>query len=313
MHENHLDEEPASTKEILKNDEIHKTETEVQIIGAVNRVTNDLMRNVGVEPYDIPLNNFHVLPHELYEKLVSSDRTIHANVDYSSQAIFMDGDDFKDPVNFAEVTFHEALHFKGKLVIEVNKDNKGKRKARLYRKGISVRNTQKSSIEEGNQEYFTGLHEAMVAQATIDNFNIILSDPSLKSEKEWLASPEALQMKKRIAEINNIPIEEIYWVSKDGKGANRFPNKAFRDVYAYVVSEMILAHAETITAEEVKNEFLKSHFTGHLIKIAHLVEDTFGPGSFRLFGTMNTKENAEEVMNSLKEARARIVNTVKES
>ncbi|MEP7234205.1 MAG: hypothetical protein ABI778_02805, partial [Ignavibacteriota bacterium] len=60
------------------------------------------------------------------------------------------------------------------------------------------------------------------------------------------------------------------------------------------------------TEEDIKKEFLKSHFTGHLIGIGRMVEETFGEGSFRLLGMMKEKEGALQTMDWLKKARIRI-------
>ena len=61
-------------------------------------------------------------------------------------------------------------------------------------------------------------------------------------------------------------------------------------------------------ADEVYKVFLKAHFTGQLLPIARLVEKTFGEGSFRLLGNMDT-ENKSGVLHleSLKKARMRQV------
>ena len=56
--------------------------------------------------------------------------------------------------------------------------------------------------------------------------------------------------------------------------------------------------------EEVFKEFLKANFTGQLLGIARLVEQTFGEGSFRLLGNMTEdKSSAVLYLDSLRKAR----------
>jgi len=52
--------------------------------------------------------------------------------------------------------------------------------------------------------------------------------------------------------------------------------------------------------------FLKAHFTGRLLPIGRLIEKTFGEGSFRLLGNMDTDDESGALhLESLEKARRR--------
>jgi len=135
----------------------------------------------------------------------------------------------------------------------------------------------------------------------------LLDLPELALEKRWLNSEKAKNLKKKIAIEKGIPEEDIIWVNEDGSDYEDFSYRAQRKVLKYVCEEIKKQYPEQFKdASEVYKLFLKAHFTGQLLPIARLMEKTFGEGSFRLLGNMETSNESGILhLESLQKARAR--------
>lgn len=126
------------------------------------------MREAGVEPIDIPAENFHIVPPELYKR-ISDDDGMNAITFIMRQAIFFNARHFRDnPVNFGAVVFHELLHLKSFLAVEVNEEG-DEINATTYRSGVSVRALQRYGYHGKYHHHFWGLNEAIVAEFVVFN------------------------------------------------------------------------------------------------------------------------------------------------
>ena len=66
-----------------------------------------------------------------------------------------------------------------------------------------------------------------------------------------------------------------------------------------VTEEIINNYPEKyVSKEAIRKEFLKAHFNGNFLKIAQLIENTFGKGSFRTLGMMNTNDETIRRVNA---------------
>jgi hypothetical protein len=298
----------ADQKEI-KRLEYPKTEEEYSLINFANAETNRLREESGMEPYTIPAENYHIVPPELFKKVTNSGSSAMASS--MDQASVYNANQFRDnPVRFGAATLHETLHLKGHYAVEVEETEKeGKKVERRtqYREGISALAAQKKKDEEGYHSHFDGLHEAIVSEQEKRSFPNLLALPILKKEKEKLSSAEARKLAENISKREGIPVEEIYWVGERENEYNNFGYGTQRKVLNYVCEEIQRQFPKRYQSpEEVFKEFLKAQFTGQLLPIARLVEDTFGEGSFRMLGNMkNDKESGILALEILRKARIR--------
>jgi hypothetical protein len=157
-------------------------------------------------------------------------------------------------------------------------------------------------------EHFAGLHEGIVAETEKKLLGRLIDCPELATEKEWLLSDEGKELRKKIATEKEIPDDDIVWVGKNGEDdweAVYYPQQ--RSVLRYVCDEIQKEFSDEYqNSEEVYKVFLRAHFTGQLLPLARLVEKTFGEGSFRLLGNMETSNKSGVLhLESLKKARAR--------
>jgi len=303
---NHFESLSPQEQEQLKKFEYPKSEKELALINFANKETSRLMQEAGIESYNVPEKNFHIIPPELYKKVAGEDGT--ATTFYTKQGVLFDAQYFRDnPVNFGTVALHEMLHLKAHLSMEVEEEGEEVKKT-PYRAGVTVRALQKHGYHGKYHEHFAGLHEAIVAETEKRLLPKLLDCPALAAEKEWLMSTEAKEMKKKLAEEKGIPEDDIVWVGKKGK--DDWETVSYlqqRNVLNYVCAEIQKQFPEQFKSpDDVYKVFLNAHFTGRLLPIARLVEKTFGEGSFRLLGNMGTdKESGVLHLESLKKARGR--------
>lgn len=266
LYENHLGHLREDIRMELEEKEVKKTPIQEALIDLANAKTNGLMEEAGVSPYEIPQRNLHIIPNELYKKICGDDGT--AMTLYPLQAIFFDAEFQKNPFDFGATTFHELLHLKGHFSAEINENSSGGKNFTPYREGVGIRSLQKTTREDGYYEHFRGLHEAIVSSCEREYIKTLVDSPILKEQKEKLVS--------------------------------EMPYSYFLKVFDYILAEISQEMNNTYpTPEKVRAEFLKSHFTGHLVTIGKIVEKTFGTGSFRILGMMNDSKSASQVLKSL--------------
>ncbi len=292
-------------REQFKKFEYPKSEKEIALINFANKETSQLMREAGIEPYDIPAENYHIIPPELYKKVADDDGI--ATASNTGQGIIFDAQYFRDnPVNFGVVALHESLHLKAYFSMEVQ-ENGDKISKTSYREGVAIQALQRYRHRGEYHQHFSGLHEAIVAETEKRLLPKLLDHPELVTEKKWLMSDEAMEMRRKFTKERKIPEDDIIWVGKKGNDDWRvisYPRQ--RDVLSYICAEIQKQFSnEYQSADDVYKIFLKAHFTGQLLHLGRLVEKTFGEGSFRLLGNMDTdNESGTLHLESLKKARA---------
>jgi hypothetical protein len=314
----HLEYLPPEAQELIRKFEYPKTKEEIAVINFANQETNRLRKKLGLESFDIPLENYHILPPEKYREIMG-DPNAYAITAFNQQAIVFNAEAARDNLPyFGALALHETLHLKGHLTLEVEEGKEGEMGegeklpiVTLYRAGVSVRALQKDIVEGRYHEHFGGLHEAIIETQTKKSFQKLLELPELAEYKEWLISEEARKIKEQISQEreklgeSKIPEDEFIWVGNDGRSWATFSYPRHREVLDYVCREIQKEFPDKYESpESVFEEFLKAHFTGGLLTIGKLVEKTFGKGSFRMLGNMTTEETSAVLhLESLQKAR----------
>ncbi|TSD02234.1 MAG: hypothetical protein Athens071425_81 [Parcubacteria group bacterium Athens0714_25] len=297
----HLESMPEDKRKRLEREEYQKSEKEIAVTGFANRKTNQLMQEVGVMPYDIPLENYHIVPSELYANEFGGG----VGISYAmpQAAAFNAKYCRNNIVGFGLSVLHETLHLKGRLVIRAYEEEDGKTGKKLYRSGVSVL----SPEFEKDHEHFLGLHEGIVSEIEKKSAKDLFGLPELEKEKKWIESDKAKELKKKISNEEGISEDDIMWVDMEGGNSWDIYYTEQRKVIDYLCSEMCKQFPEKFHNKDGAFKiFLKTHFTGKLIEIAKIIEETFGEGSFRLLGNMDkSKESGILHLEALKKARLR--------
>ncbi|MBI3458870.1 hypothetical protein HY061_01240 [Candidatus Azambacteria bacterium] len=115
---NHFESLSPLEQEQLKKFEYPKSEQEITLINFANEETSRLMQEAGIEPYNVPIENYHIIPSELYKKVAGDNGTAATFI--TKQGIIFDAQHFRDNlVNFGAAVFHESLHLKAYFSLEV--------------------------------------------------------------------------------------------------------------------------------------------------------------------------------------------------
>ncbi len=290
----------------LERLEYPKSPEELSLIDFANEESNRLRAEAGVESYDIPYANYHIIPPESYKK-IDPEGNSSATSRVTEQGMVFRADYFRgNLVYFGSVAFHETLHLKSHVTFEVSEKDK-KIKSTIYRQGVTVRATQKKGLNSEYHSHFDGLHEAIVSAQEKISLSNMMQLPVLQTERERLSSEEAVKLKKIISEKKDIPLDDIIWVGEKENEYETISYSRQRAVLRYVCEEIQKDFSDQYqTPEDVYKEFLKAQFTGQILPIARLVEGAFGEGSFRLLSNMKTdKESGVLTLEALKKERIR--------
>ncbi len=297
--EKHLEQLSEEDREKLESSELKKEPYEKLVIERANKITNELLRDAGQSPFEIPERNIHDIPNRLFEKLEDDGDT--RAVTYSDQqSIFINSDKIRNPIDRSATILHEMTHLKSFLSLEVHEDD-----LFIHRAGLKVAPTRKKREDLGYYNSFTGLNEAVVTEMEKTYLTQLLEfNKFIRNEKEWESSEEALKTKGDIAKEKNMDPEEIICLTKieGGYEYKIFPYPAQRKVLHHTVNKIFEDNRKKFKSEnEVMKLFFNAHFNGQLIEIGRLIEKSFGEGSFRIVGMMDDdSKSANRVMDYLK-------------
>lgn len=300
LHDDHLDSLSKEQRDELRRVEIQRSPAVLEAIDFANSYTNRLREEAGVEGYDIPAANYHVVPPDFYEKHFGKDTVGKAY--YAHQGSVYNIKPFKDsPILFASTILHETLHLKGHMALEVEEERGGPVKS-VYRTGLSVRASQKTIAKGREHTHFTGLHEAVVSELEKKALKQMLELESLGREAQRMAGQPAQDLIEKISRNKGIPVDDIIWVGKDENQFQTIEYKSQRDVLHFVC-EKIYDKYDLLygSSDEVLEAFTQAQFTGRLLPIARLVDGAFGENAFRILSNMGAdKESAELCLETLK-------------
>lgn len=290
--EGHYEQLPEEKRKILESLEYPKRPYEESAIDRANEISNSLLQEFDLQPFDVPEQNVHIMPEKLFKEVEKNNDRVAVTFQ-DKQAIAVNAERSAEPLNRALHIFHEIIHLKGFSAIEVHEDLD-----KMHRSGFKVNATRKKSEKRGYFVAFEGLNEAVVAEIEKTYSQRFLKENEfLKEEYEWEMSEEAQKLKQTSAKEWGIETDEITHISKDGKVGDSFSYYEQRKVLYYIVDRLLENNPDKFKSRDtVKKLFFKSHFDGKLLNIAGLIEKSFGKGSFRMVGMMDTDKNSARLV-----------------
>ncbi|MFZ1626674.1 MAG: hypothetical protein WAT81_02605 [Candidatus Moraniibacteriota bacterium] len=127
-----------------------KSPEQIAILELVNTETNEVLKRYGLESFDIPPKNYHVIKEsEWKSKGVAFYRP---NLQFVAMV--------EQPANIVFMTkaFHETLHFKSYNALQITIGDTKEQKD--YRIGLAV------TSRDGKREFFRHLNEAVTEELT---------------------------------------------------------------------------------------------------------------------------------------------------
>lgn len=287
--EAHYEQLPEEAARILEANEKQKDPYEIEAIRGANKITNEFLAEFGLTEFDIPEKNVHIIPPNLFRELESKPTTI-ALAMLEKQAIALNGDATRQPFMKLSTILHEMTHLKGFLSLEMHEGESEK----LRRGGLTVYTSPKKSRDGASFEAFRGMDESIVAEIEKRYTpRLVRENPYLKGEQNRQMSEESVALKQKIATEEGLDMSEIFLVNEEAKSYATFPYKPQRKVLNYIVDALYESGGEKFkTRDEAMKLFFKAHFTGNIVPVARLIEQSFGKGSFRIIGMMDTDKNS---------------------
>lgn len=113
--------------EIIKSIECEKTAEQIELIKSANDELNEIMKESGVEPFDVPPQNIHIFDSDLHEKKGLGYMGIKGRAGFynvGERFIGIPSDKRDNLLDFGGVVFHELNHLKGYHVFKIDEINK---------------------------------------------------------------------------------------------------------------------------------------------------------------------------------------------
>lgn len=240
-----LQEKRQKIREKIQKFEIEKTERDKEIIEFANRSVDEHLGRYGRKrKVDVPLEDIHVLKDGGVEELTQGKTFAAVHYPVAGKIII---DRIKSDIDFSLRIFHELLHAKSYKALQrtIPKDE-----LKLYRSGFNV------FSRDGKKWFFRDIDEAIVSMVEKRFFKEkIAHNPFFQVEKE--------QPRKK----------HIFGHPEERKKLNEFIDLLWKK------------NKDTIESRSaIVDMFIEAQATGKLLKVARLIENTFGKGSFRQLG-----------------------------
>jgi len=287
--------------------EREKTQEELQIIALANKLTNELRKEHGLDEFDIPAQNFHIIKGDEWPKRREKEDGIYMS---SIQAV-LSREHEANLVTMARI-LHEMLHFKSYTSAQVTKSEDPT--LLEYRGGLQM------NTRDGNATHFRNLNEAVTEELVIELLSKVLPDPLFEKEVRqtedlWNRYPNAVR-------ANGEPLfdDDTYYArfadkttlsDKVGRflGTERdrqisvahFTYQRERKILNDLIEKLFERNVEKFnSADEVAALFTEGMITGNILPLGRLIDGTFGKGTLRKIGEMDSDiDSQEEFVRSL--------------
>ncbi len=285
--------------ESLKDKERVKTPEEVAMISLANEMTNTLRKHFGLNDFDVPAQNIHIIEKDKWIRKEIFDGV------YNSQ---LQGIALKDKqesrMEFLATVTHELLHFKSYNALQLAKSKKSE--IMPYRLGLEV------FSRDGKERYFTELNEAMTEELTKRIFitafddlqkNQLLKEEIAKSKKimekypdvraksgRYLFGPDTFyaksQLPKEVSELLKYFLGKRLPKITVEKFSYPRQRRTLNSIFEKILKKYPDRFANT---ESVFEFFSKAYVTGNILPIGRLIEDVFGKGSLRKIAELDMR------------------------
>lgn len=292
--------------EDLRGKEREKTKEELQIISLANEATNEIRQRYGLENFDIPPENIHVITEEAWPRE-------KGDAFYNSMLQGIVVREQPARIVFLKKIFHEMLHFKSYNALQVETGESPELDE--YRVGLTVH------TRDGKKMYFVNLNEAVTEEMTKRFATKLLENPLFIGETKQ--TKDVITKYPRAVTGSGEPLfdDDTFYAEVEGKkswgeavgrlfGAQEKPKKITTECFAYrserkilntLIDKILEGNPEKFQdREEVFEVFVKGMMTGNILPVGRLIERTFGNGTLRRIGELDQDMQAqEEFVNSL--------------
>ena len=283
----------TQNREAMAELEVEKSQEVLKSIDIANQATSIVLAEYGIQKNDIGADKIHVIKKESWPEKLSGSSAFF-NLKFQGVAI----SDGKPQVALLHDLIHEIFHFKSYLAAQITLHDS----LDQYRVGFSV------TTRDGEKVMFRNIDEAITEELTYQ----AAQTPVFKE----MMSDELKRIKRDVGQHSDSTTEDgrplfndqTYYVEvgeerEDGSSpvhAKEFTYQKEREALK-LLSEKLYEHNKPSfrSADEVFALFVKSAFTGNLLKIGRLIEDTFGVGTLRKIADHDSEDDFLRLISSL--------------
>lgn len=289
--------------EALQGKEREKTPKELQIISLVNEATNEVRQRYGLENFDIPAKNIHVITEETWPRGKGT-----AVFNSMLQGVAMR--EKLSSLAFMKTVFHEMLHFKSYNAAQITTGENSE--LAEYRLGLIV------CTRDGKKIYFVNLNEAVTEEMTRRFVKKLWGHPLFTDEIKQtrdiaVQHPQAItdsgkplfdedtfyaevQSKKSWREsVDRLFGRSIFGLGITKISIENFSYQSERKILNTLIDKILERNPGKFQdREEVFEVFARGMITGNILPVGRLIERTFGNGTLRRIGELDQDIQAQE-------------------
>jgi len=273
----------------LVEGELEKSSEQIEVCRLINDLTNEIRKEYGLETFDIPVENIHVFPLNLY----FGDGSEVGGIFYpeNQNVIVRQGGSL---LEFADYVCHELIHFKSHGALQVTTEGEIDFQ---YRSGF------KSASRDGKKSYFRHIDEGlteMISKQLIEK---------LKAENHTLFKRDIEETERVKQEYRDNKEVTEFFASGDILSAHFLPEndpnrlmgfnikyipyayKGQRDCIGELMDKIYKKNSDQFTdTDEIYRLFVKGKLEGNYLSIGRIIDQTYGKGTFRKLGEVSSAE-----------------------
>jgi hypothetical protein len=294
--------------DLLRSLEIQKTADQELSIKIANDLTNELLSQLNLPIFDVPLNNIYFFDsrsvdskgHAALQKIFNSTSgegisafDSSAITDVDAQIICVDLASIENPIGLASTLIHEIVHLKAFSSVRFSN-----RRLDVNSGVIRIERRNKKRMQVG-----VGLDEAITTEIERRLLHFLLErHPGLSADADKIFDSKLALETRGLTNIVESPLLQNEIMTVDESGVS-IPFAYFeeRQVLYYLVETIAKDRRES--PEDVMPLFMSAEFTGDVSNILKAIEESFGKGAYRLVNTIEEKRSAIRALKLLKDRR----------
>ncbi len=267
--------------EELKGKEREKTPEELQMIALANDITNEIRRKYGLDDFDIPEKNIHLIARDKWIR----DEEIAGVYNSKLQGIALKEQTSR--MALMHTIFHELVHFKSYNALQVTTGDSPE--LQEYRVGLTIQ------TRDGKELNFVNLNEAVTEELTKRYSEEYFSDPLFNTEKD--ITNTIVNQHSNATLDNGQPLfnTDTYFANivsvsdtESDITSQRFTFPTEREVLKILMDKILEKNPDQFRDEdEVFEVFAKAMMTGNILPLGRLIETTFSKGTLRSIATLD--------------------------
>ncbi len=265
--------------------EVEKTSEMLEEIAVANAATAAVLEKYGINAEPIDARNIHVVRAESWPEHLSGTGAFFR---FSHQCIILP--DGSPKLKRFHSFVHEMFHFKSYLSAQVLPDNR----MTEYRVGFEV------CTRDGEQIQFTPINEAVTENLTYEAMHLQMTYDAFFEEVARVREVMEQHAGTKKDTGEELFSEQTFHAEVGEQQADgttpiftsEFTYQVAREGLDKLIHKLYEANKASFKdPEEVGRFFIEGAFTGNILKIGKLIDRTFGTGTFRKLGELQTEES----------------------